>query len=503
MRASFSGAAREAGAGTPYQTSNRGGMGGGSTASSRRTSVSSADWSQSDMNPVAQQQQQYNQLAGGSDSRRSQSSPRYGSHRRAAQSEDLSSLARDHDPQDFLRYITAPDGSLAPPSRAAPLPGSGPGRASPYHAGGSSRPMYQTSHDRAGSFGSRASGSDGFYDDSAYNPNANSMLATQLQPGQGLSPSMFQGGAFPNQHQQQQQQSYASLQGHPQSHPTTTRGNNSGSSNDSSPAAGGLANASIAATAGSPSSASSSSAHSYSQTGLPTYSSLGPMQPSPSGSGTVGRSSGGGASRRRSSHASASSSTSSLAALGLSSSNLVNPPVQNVTTSKTQAASASRRKNDASFVCPVQGCGSQFTRQFNLRSHLRSHADERPFKCPAPGCDKAFARAHDAKRHHETLHLSVKKHVCEWCGKSFARLDALHRHLKPESGTCADKAGLKEEPEAAGGTTSGTRGSSDGSASLSPVAGANLFARESSYGSNNNAAAGASPNGQKFGGHVL
>ncbi|PWN18120.1 hypothetical protein BCV69DRAFT_242095, partial [Microstroma glucosiphilum] len=103
-----------------------------------------------------------------------------------------------------------------------------------------------------------------------------------------------------------------------------------------------------------------------------------------------------------------------------------------VTTSATQAASASRRKNDAHFVCPVPGCGSHFTRQFNLRSHLRSHADERPFKCP--DCDKAFARAHDAKRHHETLHLSVKKHNCEWCSRQFARLDALHRHLKPESG---------------------------------------------------------------------
>ena len=48
------------------------------------------------------------------------------------------------------------------------------------------------------------------------------------------------------------------------------------------------------------------------------------------------------------------------------------PPImpvekQQVTTSATQAASASRRRNEANFRCPVEGCGSTFTRRFNLR----------------------------------------------------------------------------------------------------------------------------------------
>ena len=48
------------------------------------------------------------------------------------------------------------------------------------------------------------------------------------------------------------------------------------------------------------------------------------------------------------------------------------PPIfqverQQVTTSATQAASASRRRNEANFLCPVPGCGSTFTRRFNLR----------------------------------------------------------------------------------------------------------------------------------------
>lgn len=48
------------------------------------------------------------------------------------------------------------------------------------------------------------------------------------------------------------------------------------------------------------------------------------------------------------------------------------PPIlqvekQQVTTSATQLASASRRRNEANFACPVPGCGSTFTRRFNLR----------------------------------------------------------------------------------------------------------------------------------------
>lgn len=57
------------------------------------------------------------------------------------------------------------------------------------------------------------------------------------------------------------------------------------------------------------------------------------------------------------------------------------PPIlqvekQHVTTTATQAASASRRRNDAQFKCPVPGCGSTFTRRFNLRGTLRiAYAD--------------------------------------------------------------------------------------------------------------------------------
>ena len=112
-------------------------------------------------------------------------------------------------------------------------------------------------------------------------------------------------------------------------------------------------------------------------------------------------------------------------------------PKVNVTTGRTATASHRRRKQVANFACPVAGCGSTFTRSFNLKGHLRSHFEEKPYKCHWPGCEKGFARQHDCKRH-EQLHSNFRPFECEGCRKQFARMDALNRHLRSEAGVeCA------------------------------------------------------------------
>jgi hypothetical protein len=50
-------------------------------------------------------------------------------------------------------------------------------------------------------------------------------------------------------------------------------------------------------------------------------------------------------------------------------SNVMKPQV---TTGRTELASHQRRTHPANFVCPVPGCGSTFTRSFNLKGNLNS-----------------------------------------------------------------------------------------------------------------------------------
>jgi hypothetical protein len=107
------------------------------------------------------------------------------------------------------------------------------------------------------------------------------------------------------------------------------------------------------------------------------------------------------------------------------------------------------QKHPATFQCTL--CPKRFTRAYNLRSHLRTHTDERPFVCTV--CGKAFARQHDRKRH-EGLHSGEKKFVCkgdlkrggQWgCARKFARADALGRHFRSEAGRICIKPLLDEE----------------------------------------------------------
>ncbi|KND90448.1 Transcriptional regulator CRZ1 [Tolypocladium ophioglossoides CBS 100239] len=125
---------------------------------------------------------------------------------------------------------------------------------------------------------------------------------------------------------------------------------------------------------------------------------------------------------------------------------LADPEYQN---SQDPGASKRVQKHPATFQCTL--CPKRFTRAYNLRSHLRTHTDERPFVCTV--CGKAFARQHDRKRH-ESLHSGEKKFVCkgdlkaggQWgCGRRFARADALGRHFRSEAGRICIKPLLDEE----------------------------------------------------------
>lgn len=83
--------------------------------------------------------------------------------------------------------------------------------------------------------------------------------------------------------------------------------------------------------------------------------------------------------------------------------------------------------------CPY--CETEFTRHHNLKSHMLTHSQEKPFVCST--CSSRFRRLHDLKRHNK-LHTGEKPHVCNKCDRKFARGDALARHSKGAGG-CAGR----------------------------------------------------------------
>lgn len=83
--------------------------------------------------------------------------------------------------------------------------------------------------------------------------------------------------------------------------------------------------------------------------------------------------------------------------------------------------------------CPY--CSTDFTRHHNLKSHLLTHSQEKPYTCST--CQARFRRLHDLKRHSK-LHTGERPHTCPKCGRRFARGDALARHNKGQGG-CAGR----------------------------------------------------------------
>ncbi|KAJ1514474.1 hypothetical protein HMI54_013838 [Coelomomyces lativittatus] len=95
-------------------------------------------------------------------------------------------------------------------------------------------------------------------------------------------------------------------------------------------------------------------------------------------------------------------------------------------------ATANKCGDGVNFTCKT--CAKTFNQIYNLKSHLRTHSNERPYQCPI--CQKPFLRKADMLRHTK-IHNRPNRHKCLKCNIFFPNLPSYKMHVE-SSRTCRE-----------------------------------------------------------------
>ncbi|SCU89045.1 LAME_0E02036g1_1 [Lachancea meyersii CBS 8951] len=85
------------------------------------------------------------------------------------------------------------------------------------------------------------------------------------------------------------------------------------------------------------------------------------------------------------------------------------------------------QKRPKKYACPIVDCPKLYSKPCQLREHVRSHNNDRPFICPEPDCGKRFNRICHLNVHRWT-HTKNKPLQCDECSKRFTTKQQLSRH---------------------------------------------------------------------------
>ncbi|KAL0280423.1 UNVERIFIED_CONTAM: hypothetical protein PYX00_001718 [Menopon gallinae] len=81
------------------------------------------------------------------------------------------------------------------------------------------------------------------------------------------------------------------------------------------------------------------------------------------------------------------------------------------------------------FVCTI--CRKGFGKNSDLKTHLRSHSDSKPYNCTK--CNNSYKSLSNLNQHMK-VHSSIKALECNICNKQFTRNDSLKDHLNQHTG---------------------------------------------------------------------